>query len=148
MRRAHGPILLDDAAGWDAALHREDVRVARYGRAATVMVVDVVAPPLASSGRPGEHPLAGPLDAVVDAIRHEARETDRVMRSGTGRFRVLLPETAEADAARFADRLTGACRDRLDGHGSAVRLRIESLTPGHGRTLRDALVEVERQLED
>jgi hypothetical protein len=146
LRRAHPPILLDDTTGWDAALRREDVRMARYGRAATVMVVDVAVTPAASLGE--QPPPARLHDAVIDAIRNEARETDRVVRSATGRFRVLLPETEEADAARFGERLTGACRDRLDGHGGAVRIRIESLTPGHGRTLRDALDEVERQLEN
>jgi hypothetical protein len=132
-RRPHRPIVFDSALDWEAAMRREDVRVERYGRRATVVVVDVA---------PVE--LIGP---VVEAIRHEARETDRVARVGAGRFRLLLPETGEADADRFVERLSGACRDRLNGHGSALRMRVESATPGHGRSLGDALAEAEERLE-
>ena len=112
----------------------------RYGRPATVLVVDVAAE--AATAAPIE--LVGP---VLDAIRHEARETDRAVRVSPTRFHVLLPETGEQDAARFADRLREASRNRLNGHGGMLRLRVEAQTPSHGGTLEDALDEAERRLD-
>ena len=144
-RRPHRPILFDSPSDWEAALRREEVRVERYGRRATVLVVDIDLEPVV-----GDAVAAVPaelVDPIVDAIRHEARETDRVARAGPGRFRLLLPETLEADADRFVERLAVACRDRLNGRGTSAGLRIEAATPGHGRSLRDALTDVERRLE-
>jgi GGDEF domain-containing protein len=108
------------------------------------MVVDVAAGSGSGVESPALHDAL--LEPVIEAIRHEARETDRVARVGATRFCLLLPETLEGDADRFVERLASACHDRLNGHGTAVRLRIESVTPGHGRSLRDALDEVERRL--
>jgi len=146
LRRPRRPILLETLPEWHAAARREEVRVERYGRAATVMVVDLTP----HVGRRADLHVAPAelLEPVLDAIRHEARETDHVMRATPTRFVLLLPETGEADAEHLADRLRGACRDRLNGHGGAVRLRVESTTPGHGRSLADALGEVERRLAD
>jgi hypothetical protein len=146
MRRPHPPIVLETAAEWRAALARETVRVRRYGRPATVMIVEVTVNPLTG---PDEAATAFDLvEPVLDAIRHETRETDRVTRMSATRFHLLLPETAETDAAHFAERLRGACRDRLNGHGGTLRLRVESATPGHGGSLADALGDVERRLDD
>jgi len=146
LRRPHRPIVLESLPEWHAAARREEVRVERYGRAATVMVVDLTSHAALEAG-PGIA-AAELLEPVLDAIRHEARETDHVMRSTATRFVLLLPETGEAEAEHLADRLRGACRDRLNGHVGAVRLRVESTTPGHGRSLTDALDEVERRLAD
>ena len=63
------------------------------------------------------------------------------------RFHVLLPETGGQDAARFAERLGEACRNRLNGHGAMLRLRVEAQAAGHGGTLEDALEEAERRLD-
>jgi hypothetical protein len=140
-RRGSGrPIALDTVAEWRSALRRESVRAERYGRPATVVVVDVGADP--ATVTPLE--LAAP---VLDAIRHEARETDHAVRVSATRFHVLLPETGEADAARFAERLGEACRNRLNGHGGMLRLRVEAQAAGHGGTLEDALGQAERRLD-
>jgi len=106
-----------------------------------VLVVDVDA--AKSPVSPLE--LAAP---VLDAIRHEARDTDRAVRVSPTRFHLLLPETGAPDAEHFAERLRDACRNRLNGHGSLLRLRLEAQTSGHGRSLEDALVDAERRLED
>jgi hypothetical protein len=139
-RRAHRPIALDTAAEWRAALHSEAVRADRYGRPATVLVVDVGAESAALA--PVEL-----VEPVLDAIRHEARETDRAVRVSPTRFHLLLPETGARDADRFADRLRDACRNRLNGHGGLLRLRVEAQTPGHGRSLVDALADAERRID-
>jgi hypothetical protein len=140
-RRGSGrPIVLDTNAEWRWALRMESLRAERYGRPATVLVIDVAAAP----------PTATPtelVEPVLDAIRHEARETDRAVRVSPTRFHVLLPETGERDAAHFATRLREASRARLTGHGELPRLRVEARTVGHAGTLEDALDEAERRLD-
>ena len=145
-RRPHRPIDLVTELEWRDALLREDVRIRRYGRPATVMVVDVTAHPAA--GAETAPPIEELVVPVLDAIRNEARETDHVARASATRFHLLLPETGEADADHIADRLRRASSDRLNGHGGVLELRVESTTPGHGRSLRDALADTERRLAD
>ena len=87
------------------------------------------------------------VEPVLDAIRHEARETDRAVRVSPTRFHLLLPGTGERDAQRLADRLREACRNRLNGHGGLLRLRAEAQTPSHGSSLEDALIDAERRLD-
>jgi hypothetical protein len=142
VRRPHHPVALESVLDWRDALNREEIRVARYGRPATVMIVEV-----------GAHRSPEPLSVVSDlvgpvleAIRHEARETDHVVRTSATRFQLLLPETGAADAGHFAERLRDACGERLNGHGAALHLRVEMVTPGHGMSLADALDATERRL--
>jgi hypothetical protein len=142
VRRPHHPVALESVLDWRQALDREQVRVARYGRPATVMIIDV-----------GAHRSPDTLNVVSDfvgpvleAIRHEARETDHVVRTSPTRFQLLLPETGAVDAGHFAERLRDACRERLNGHGAALDLRVEMVTPGHGMSLIDALDATESRL--
>ena len=139
-RRAPRPIVLATDAEWRSALRSEVVRFERYGRPATVLVVDVASDVTSV-------PLTELVDPVLDAIRHEARETDRAVRVSSTRFNLLLPETGERDAHLFANRLREAWRNRLNGHGGLLRLRIEAQTQSPGRSLEDALVDAERRLE-
>ena len=144
-RRPHRPIVLVSPLEWREALRREETRVRRYGRPASVMIVDIGSQPTAEGVALPTEELVEP---VLEAIRHEARETDHVVRTSATRFQLLLPETGEIDADHVAERLRRASRERLNGHGAALRLRVESATPGHGRSLSDALDETERRLED
>ena len=63
---------LDTRTDWDRAVRHEDARVARYGRPASVLVVDVA---MAANG--GEDRFVARLGS---AIRTQVRETDRVAR--------------------------------------------------------------------
>jgi hypothetical protein len=139
-RGTNRPIALETAAAWRSALRQEGIRVERYGRPVTVLVVDVGPQP---AGAPAPE-LAEP---VLDAIRHEARETDRAVRVSSTRFYLLLPETDEGEAARLADRIQEASRNRLNGHHAMLRLRVEAQTRREGRSLDEALAEAERRLD-
>jgi hypothetical protein len=140
-RRPHRPIVFDTPTEFDAALLFEDVRIARYGRPATIIVVDF--------GSGSDDPVGdGLAEPVAEAIRSEARETDRVSRAGDTRFAVLLRETADIEASHFAERIATACQDRMNGHAGTLRLRIEATSPAHGQTLNEALTELERRLGD
>jgi GGDEF domain-containing protein len=140
-KRVHQPIRLDTRTDWNAALQREDARTTRYGRPVTVVVVDFIGP-----AEPTEvDRIAAP---VGDAIRNEARETDRCARVGPSRFHLLLPETPQAEAAHFADRLQAACVERLVDQATDVTVRITAVSPVLGQSLADALVLAETRLAD
>jgi len=85
---------------------------------------------------------------IGEAIRHEARETDRCARVGPSRFHLLLPETQQTQAVHFADRLHAACLARLVEHGPSVTVRIRAVSPMPGQALADALAMAEARLAD
>jgi GGDEF domain-containing protein len=134
VREARRPIPMDTRQDWDSALRHEVARLARYGRPASVVVVQLHGAATAALDR-----VAG---RVATTIRERARETDRVTRAASDRFHVLLPETDAVDAAAFAERLHTACLERLDGRaGASAGLEVEAVaaSPEPGRTLQDAL---------
>jgi hypothetical protein len=139
-RGSNRPIELETTAAWRSALRHEGVRVERYGRPATILVVDV-------GVQVAGVPAAELAEPVLEAIRNEARETDRAVRVSPTRFHLLLPETGESDAARLAERIREGTRDRLNGQHGMLRLRIEAQTRRVGRSLDEALDEAERRLD-
>jgi len=139
--RAHFPIRLDTRTDWNAALKREEARTIRYRRPVTVLVIDFSGP----VGGTDADRIASP---VGEAIRNEARETDRCARVGPSRFHLLMPETPHTQAVHFADRLQAACVARLVEHGPEVTVRIEAVSPVPGQTIADALVLAGTRLPD
>lgn len=140
VRRPRAEIPLDTRTDWERALHLEDVRVARYGRPASVLVVDVATTPPevadASAARIGA------------AIRAASRESDRVARVGPGRFHVLLPETDGIEATVIGERMARTCRAALaapPGTGAEVRT---AAVPAAGRgSLSEALRQARDRLD-
>jgi hypothetical protein len=131
---------MDTRADWDIAMRHEDARVARYGRPAAVLAVQL------------RVAQAGPADSyaarVGGAIRQQARETDRVTRAGPDRFHVLLPETLEAEATVLAERVRRACVALIPGlPGSEVEILVAAASTSTGGTLVDALRAVQARLE-
>lgn len=123
VRRPSRPAKLDTRPDWDAALHHEDARVARYGRPASVLVVGLDL----ASGAAAERAVPG----LGMAIRAAARETDRVARVGPARFHILLPETEEVEAGAVAERIRAACGE--------TPIHVASASPTRGQTLVDSL---------
>ena len=126
------------------ALERESARAARYGRPASVAIVELV------PERPNHavdiwlRSLAGP---VARTLRSGSRTTDLVARVANARFQVLLPETPEAGADRFAERVTSACQSSIDDSGApvSVRVTIAVATPEH--SLQEALSHALQSIE-
>lgn len=113
-------------------MRQEDARVARYGRPATVIVVELMLP---ANGAEERH-----IARVGTAIRAQARETDRVARVGPMRFHVLLPETDEPEGTALAERIARACRESLPTTiQSEAVVRAAAASPAGGGTLVDAL---------
>lgn len=125
---------------WQRALDLEDARLARYGRTASVLVVDVATTPPeavdASAARIGA------------AIRAESREIDRVARVGPGRFHVLLPETDRNDATAIGERMARACRAALAAPAqTGVEIRTAAVQAVEQGSLVDALRRASIRLE-
>ena len=130
---------MDTRTDWDRALRLEDARVARYGRPASVLVIELGSVAVGALDR-----HAARIGAV---IRTHARETDRVARVAPTRFHVLLPETDEAEAGVFVERLGRACRESMAGAaGPAVDIRTAAAGAPTSGTLGDALRVAEGRL--
>ncbi len=137
--RPRPTIPLESGEVWTEALRREDLRVARYGRAASVLIVEISA----SGGWVGDQVVAG----VGGAVRAQARETDHVTRIGPCRFHVLLPETDEQDAMTLAERVVRTCRQQLSTSPEPRPVVLASVaTASGGGTLVTALALAEARL--
>ena len=127
-----------------AALEREGLRAARYGRPASVAIVELVPERQNQSIDVWLRSLAGPVSRT---LRQTTRVTDLVARVANTRFQVLMPETAEAGAGRFAERVSSACQGSIDAAGApvAVRVTVAVATPDH--SLQEALEHALRSIE-
>jgi PleD family two-component response regulator len=82
------------------------------------------------------------VDRLVRPIAHvlwrSSRETDHVTRAGDARFMVLLPETAEHDAAQFAERIVEDCDVWLAATRTPVYFRVTVAAATTEETLEEA----------
>jgi hypothetical protein len=140
------------------ALRHETARQERYGRPASVVLIELA---------PGSEPARGELvndepqtdhaatgtsgldrlaRTVADAIRAEARESDRAVRYGATSFRLLLPETGDQAARTVALRIDRAVMANAEQLWAGARLTIDVAYPGRAGTLEDAVADAERRL--
>jgi len=129
---------------WNAALARESVRSARYGRPAAVAIVELKPDRPNADVEPWLRSLAGP---IARALRHDSRATDLVARMASRRFQILLPETDEAGAARLGERVAAACKTFIEGTGAPVVVRVSVAGTSLTDTLDDALAHALRAIE-
>jgi hypothetical protein len=137
--RERRPLVLDTRLDWATALRYEAARHARYGRAASVLL-------LALTGHPPEPAVERIARTIADVIRSEARETDRAVRTGQLSFRLLLPETGGRAARSLAERLERAYLAVPDGRVDGVALEVEVATAPRNGRLEDALAEAEGRI--
>ena len=123
------------------ALLAEAARHARYGRPASVLLLEL---PSHSDGPP----LDRVAHALADLIRVEARQTDRAVRMGPSSFRLLMPETNARAARHVGARLERAFEGAYAGRPDRPDLRVEIAAPTRGGDLEAALGEAERRLAD
>ena len=127
-----------------AALERESLRAARYGRPASVAIVELVPERHNQAVDIWVRSIAGP---VARTLRQSARATDLVARVSNARFHVLLPETHGAGAGRFAERVESACQTSIEAAGAplAIRVTLAIATPDH--SLQEALTHALQAIE-
>ena len=137
--RLRRPFALDTRLDWTAALHHEGARHARYGRPASVLLIELTSDAMGPE-------LDRVARSVADLIRVEARETDRAMRRGVASFRVLLPETGARAARAAAERLDRAFGEADIGRTDGVTVRIDVATASRSGSLEDVLSDAEDKL--
>jgi GGDEF domain-containing protein len=136
IERPRRPLELDTRPDWMAAFRHEGARHVRYGRPASVLLIEL-------RGRPHRSAIDRVAGRVADVIRAEARETDRAVRVGGRSFRILLPETGGRAARTLAERLDRVFRGQP---AEAVELCIEIATAPRNGSLEDAVGEAEGRL--
>jgi hypothetical protein len=133
------PRELDTRPDWTAAFQFEAARHTRYGRPATVLLLELAVP--AGARSPDRD-----ARALADLIRAEARETDRAVRLGPSSFRILMPETGARAARNVATRLGRAFHESTAGASDRATLRFEVAAPTRGGSLEEAVVDAEGRL--
>jgi diguanylate cyclase (GGDEF)-like protein len=114
---------LPDASAFSRLVADEDARIARYHRAATVVVFELEGLDRLVE-RLGDDAGDRIIPAVADTLRRLARAADHVARLGPGRFGALLPETDEVAAINYIERVRKACDLWLETGAIAMRLAI------------------------
>lgn len=140
VKRERRPVELDTRADWLNAFRYEAARHARYGRPASVLLIEL-------PGGQGEVAFDRMAGQLTEVIRAEARDPDRAVRIGRSRFQLLLPETSARAAQAVATRLQHAFT-ATQGRSSAFRpgLLVEIASPNRSESLEDALALAERRL--
>lgn len=129
---------------WNAAVARESVRAARYGRPAAVAIIELKPDRPGAEVDPWLRTIAGP---IARALRQDSRATDLVARVASTRFQMLLPETDEAGASRLAERVAASCRSFIQGVGAPVAVRVCVAGTGIDNSLHEALDDALRAIE-
>jgi GGDEF domain-containing protein len=130
---------------WTAALARESLRAARYGRPAAVAIIELQPEDVAPAER--DQALRRLSGAVAQVLRRDSRATDLVARVAAQRFQVLLPETDEASAARYGDRASSACRRAIEGVGGRASVRVSVAAATGDHSLDEAVAHALRTIE-
>lgn len=101
---------LHNARYFEQRIRREIARARRYERKLGLLVFDA------------EQGGGADLVSAGERIRSAVRASDIASHLGAGRFAVILPEAAEADAERLHRRIQFALGGRVDGAPAGVRI--------------------------
>ena len=108
---------------WARILAVESARCKRYGRTATVVVLEVpTLEDMTAVWGPDVREIA--LAKVGKLLASVARSSDHVARMGPARFAVLLPETDEVAAVNFVERARARCDEGLRSMDARLRCRF------------------------
>lgn len=125
-------------AEWNRIVADEDARIARYGRPATVVIIELDGLDRLISVL-GQEAGDRVLPAVSDALSRNARGADQLARLGPTRFGILLPETGEVEAVNYVERVRQVCDLWLESGAIALRLAIGWASPTAETNMSDAL---------
>jgi diguanylate cyclase (GGDEF)-like protein len=137
----------DGPATWAKRLTEENARVQRYGRAATVVLVE-----LAGLDRLAER--LGPAAAerlippLATTMRRNARSADSLARLSPTRFAALLPDTDEVKAINYIERVRSACDVWLEAGAVALRLSVGWAELSVNQPVDPAILSAERRLNE
>jgi diguanylate cyclase (GGDEF)-like protein len=123
---------------WNDALRREEDRLARYRRPATILVaeLDGLERFAAAFGQDVASCLIPPVAAVIS---RNARNADIVASIEYGRFVALLPETSEIAATNYVERVRAESDAWLEACAVTIRVAVGWAQPIGAESLADAL---------
>jgi diguanylate cyclase (GGDEF)-like protein len=114
---------LAEATTWEDLVRDESARAARFGRPS--MVVTATLPQLDDvAERWGRDAADRVVAEITRVLESEGRAVDRMALLGGSTFGILLPETGELGASRFAERVRAATDAWLIAAGLSVRLEF------------------------
>ena len=126
---------IDEAVDWERRVREESIRLRRYRRPVTVVLVELDGFERLVS-RLGSDAADRLVPAIAETLVRNGRATDHVARLGPSRFGVLMPETDEIEAINYAERIRIAVRSLaggrfgLDPAGARLGLPDPGLRPG------------------
>ncbi len=135
----------DGPATWAKRLSEENARVQRYGRPATIVLVE-----LAGVDRLAERLGPDAADRLIPPIamtmRRQARSADSLARLGPTRFAALMPDTDEVKAINYIERVRSACDVWLEAGAVSLRLSIGWAEINANQTVDPAIQAAEQRL--
>jgi hypothetical protein len=135
VRPMAGPPRLAEATTWEGLVRDESARAARFGRPS--MVVTATLPQLeAVAERWGRDAADRVVAEITRVLESEGRAVDRMALLSDSTFGILLPETGELGASRFAERVRAATDAWLIAAGLSVRLEFAWADVPDGGDLR------------
>jgi diguanylate cyclase (GGDEF)-like protein len=148
-----GSLLTDAATGfdgpatWAKRMTEENARVQRYGRSATIVLVE-----LGGLDRLAERLGPAAADRLIPPIattmRRNARSADGLARLSPTRFAALLPDTDEIRAINYVERVSSASDVWLEAAAVSLRLSIGWAEMSVNQPVDPAIQAAERRLNE
>ncbi len=137
---------LDSHFAWERELRDENARLRRYGRPYTIVLAELDGLDRLAD-RVGAEAAGRILPALGHVLRRQAREADRVARTGPARFSILLVETDEVRAINYVERVRNACDVWLEAGAVALQLSFGWASPGPDADSNVAVLLAEERLQ-
>lgn len=136
---------LELAPAWSKWLSEEAARIGRYGRPATIVLVEVAGIDRLAE-RLGPDAVDRLIPPIATTMRRHARAADNIARLGRARFGALLPETDEIRAINYVERTRSECDVWLEAGAVALRLTIGWAEIAANQPVAVAIQAAERRL--
>jgi diguanylate cyclase (GGDEF)-like protein len=137
---------IEEAVDWERRVREEAIRLSRYRRPVTVVLVELDGFERLAS-RLGSDVADRLVPAIAETLVRRARATDHVARLGPARFGVLMPETDEIEAINYTERIRTECDRWLAAGSVATRLAVGWACPRAGADLNAAVRIAEERLQ-
>ena len=134
-------------ASWTKWLAEESSRIHRYGRPATIVLVELAGVDRLAD-RLGPEAADRLIPPIATTMRRHARAADNLARLGRARFGALLTETDEIRAINYVERVRSACDVWLESGAVALRLSIGWAEIGANQPVEVAIQVAERRLNE
>jgi diguanylate cyclase (GGDEF)-like protein len=137
---------VDEAVDWERRIREESLRLSRYRRPVTVLLVELDGFERLVS-RLGSDAADRLIPAIAETLVRNGRATDHVSRLGPSRFGVMMPETDEIQAINFAERIRTQCDRWLAAGAISTRVAIGWACPTPSSDLSAAIRIADQRLQ-